>query len=74
MQFRSHSGAGESSAGASEREQNRERDREGNERRERKREKRRTIGNMRSARISLDGETTRDDGWRGPRGCSGFWK
>jgi len=34
----------------------------GDERREREREKRRTISTMRSAKICLDGQTTRDDG------------
>jgi hypothetical protein len=66
MQFRN--GAGESNAG--ERERNRERDREGNE--EREGEKRRTIGNMRSARMSLDGQTTPDDGPFGATGGTDF--
>ena len=52
--------AKESSSG--EREPYRERDREGEERRGGEREKRRTIGNMRSARMCLDGQTARDDG------------
>ena len=63
------SGAGESSAG--ERERNRERDREGDEEREREREKRRTIGNMRITRMSLDRQTTRDDGPSGATGGAG---
>ena len=67
MQMQSRNGAGESSAG--ERERNKERDREGDE--EREREKRRTIGNMRSARMSLDRQTTRDDGPSGATGGAG---
>jgi hypothetical protein len=63
------SGAKESSAG--ERGRYSERDREEDERREREREKRRTIGNMRSARMYLDGQTTRDDGPIGATGGAG---
>ena len=50
LQMQFSSGVKESSAG------------EGDEKREREREKRRTIGNMRSARMRSDGQTTRDDG------------
>jgi hypothetical protein len=60
LQMQFSSGVKESSAG--EGEQSRERNREGDEKREREREKRRTIGNMRSARIRSDGQKTRDDG------------
>ena len=64
------SGAKESSAG--ERERNREQDREGDERREREKEKRRTIGNMRSARMYLDGQTTRGGDPTGDAGEEDF--
>ena len=67
LQMQLRSGAGESSTG----ERDRERDREGGKEREREREievKRRTIGNLRSARMSLDGfieQTTRDEEYDG---------
>ena len=60
LQMQLSSGVKELSAG--ERDRNRERNGEGDERREREREKRRTIGNVRSAKMRLDGPTTRDDG------------